>query len=445
MYYKLTKFLVLGLSKSGISATKLLLSEGGKVYIYDDSSSDAVKKNISYLVEMGAEYANDVDKTAKLCDVLVLSPGVPLDNRIALLCKSLGKRIIGEMELASSFTTNPIIAVTGTNGKTTTCSMIDWTLKTANRKSVLVGNIGSPLSDKLGEIEKDSLIVAEVSSYQLETVYSFSPHIAMILNVTPDHLKRHYNMENYTYVKSRILSNLRESEYAVLNFDDEIVKRLEGKTKGKTIWVSTKTEVEGGYAVGGKLYYNGEFIMNESELDLMGEHNVYNALFTICACKLIGVESEVILRALHSFKGVRHRIEFIRELNGVKFYNDSKSTNPDSCLKAVETMKENTVLIMGGYDKNIPFKDLFDKIKNCEQIKSLVFTGQTRNKMFNEALSVGLENISVISNFDLAIKFAYMQAKSGENVLFSPACSSFDEFTDYEERGDRFRIDVEEL
>ncbi len=369
--------------------------------------------------------------------VVVLSPGVAIDHEIPLKAKKLGKRITGELELASEFCLAPVIAVTGTNGKTTTCTMIDDILKSGGINSVLCGNVGTPLSSVLPCLNDDSVVVCETSSFQLETVSRFSPHIAVVTNITPDHLSRHYNMENYVYLKGKILSNMRESEFAVLNFDDKIVKSFGEKTRCKVVYFSAQTEVNGAYVADGKVYYKGKFIGEISDLPISGEHNVYNLLAAVCVAEIMGLDEEIILTGIKGFKGVKHRIQYIKSVNGVDYYNDSKATNPDATIKAIDSMEKPTVLILGGKDKGLDYGELFVKIKTSN-VKSIVFTGESAARMYNAAKKECITNLSVAEDFTLAVKLAGLSAEYGDAVLLSPACSSFDRFTDYEARGDEF-------
>lgn len=438
MYYKLMSFLVMGLKKSGVAVTKLLLSKQAEVYVYDDSDTEIVIKNREELASLGAKIVENVDEIVDKCDVLVLSPAVPIDNPIAIKFKESGKRILGELELASYFITSPVIGVTGTNGKTSVCSIISHVLSENNIKNVLVGNVGTPLSSKISEITEDTICVTETSSYQLETVSRFHCDIACVLNITPDHLNRHYAFENYVYVKSKILLNLLESEYAVLNYDDEVVKNLENKTRANVVWFSTKQKVEGAYLSGGSLYYDDEEIICENQLNISGEHVVSDVLAAICVLKLSGVTSQEIHNGLKTFKGVKHRIEFVCEKDGVSFYNDSKATNVDATVKAIKTMTKPTVLILGGFDKGLDYGELMKEIKNDKNVKKVVLTGASSKRMFEYAIKEGVGEISVIKDFALAVRVSYRLAQSGWNVLLSPATSSFDEFSGFEERGEKF-------
>ncbi len=446
MYFKRDKFLVVGISKSGIAATELLLSKGAKCYIYDDNESEMVLSSARRLEASGAVRVdkNEVFELVREIDVVVLSPGIPLDHDVPLAARRAGKRVTGELELAARFVTAPIIAVTGTNGKTTTCSMIDGILKGAGGDSVLCGNVGTPLSDKLGQIKSDGIVVAEVSSFQLETVKLFAPHVSVITNITPDHLSRHYNMDNYIFVKKRILANLTESEYAVLNYDDGEVRKTGEDLRAKIVYFSAKSEVNGAYATDGKIFYKGKFIMETDSLPAKGEHNLMNALAAISVAEIMGISESCIVESLVGFKGVMHRIQFVKNVGGVDYYNDSKATNSDAAEKAIESMTKPTVLILGGKDKGLDFDSLFKKIKESN-VKSVVLTGESRYRMLDSARKADYTAVSLTDDFRVAIEIASMLATSGDAVLFSPACSSFDKFTDFEERGNVFMDIVESL
>lgn len=446
MYLKNDVFLVVGIQKSGISATEFLLGKGAKCYIYDDLNTDKIKSEFIRLGELGAvavERGEVFDLLSEI-DVVVLSPGVAIDHDIPLKAKKLGKRIIGELELAYLYAKSPFIAVTGTNGKTTTCTMIDALLKSGGIDSVLCGNIGTPVTSTIKSLTDSAVIVAETSSFQLETVNAFTPHIAVVTNVTPDHLSRHYNMENYIFVKSKILANLKESEYAVLCYDDPIVLKMGEKTKAKVLYFSSKTQVNGAYLENGKIYFKGKAVVDLSSLPISGEHNVLNFLASLCVAKIMGVTDEKIIEGARSFKGVKHRIQFVDRVDGVDFYNDSKATNADATEKAIDAMVKPTVLILGGKDKGLDFTGLFEKIKSSN-VKSVVVTGESRYRLLDGAKVVGYEKISLCEDFYLALELATLLAQEGDSVLFSPACSSFDRFTDYERRGEAFINFVENL
>lgn len=445
MDYKRQKFVVFGLSSSGMAVSEFLISKGAKTYLYEELESEKISQNIDYLLSKGAILIdkNDYKKASEIADVLVLSPGVPINHPLAVECKRLKKRIIGELELAFLNVSTPVIAVTGTNGKTTTCNFISDILTAGGIENLLVGNIGYPVSKNIEELS-NKIAVCEVSSFQLETVSAFCPHIACILNIAPDHLDRHYTMENYVFLKKRLLKNLKESEYAVLNYDDETVRTFQADCRGKVIWFSKNQEVEGAYIIDGKLYYKKEYICELNSISLSAFHSEENLLCGVCVCFLLDVKKEVLLSVLNSFKGVKHRNELIATVNGINYYNDSKGTNTAAAISAAKSMKNGTVMILGGKDKGEDYNELFNQLKET-QVKKVVLVGESRFKMLESAQVTGFESVTLTTRFDDAFKIASLLAEKGGNVLLSPATSSYDMFSSYEERGNYFCKLVEGL
>lgn len=433
------RFLVLGVSKSGYSAAKYILSKGGKCYLYEDVLTPKNQNYISELIALGAERINAevAGEVLEKIDVLVISPGVPINHQIAVKAKQKGVRIVGELEFGFLQFNPPCVAITGTNGKTTTVTLIDDILNKSGIKSRAVGNVGVPVSAVLNEVGSGEVLVAEVSSFQLESISAFCPHVSCLLNVAPDHLERHYTMENYVFLKKRIFKNQRESEYTVLNYDDKTVRGFYEEVRSKVVWVSVTERVNGAYLQDGKLYFKDEFIINESELKLKGIHNVYNSLFAIAVCKLMGAETCAIVDVLKNFKGVKHRIQLVTNKNGVDYYNDSKATNTASTISAVKTMQKPTVLILGGSEKGEEYLSMFNELKNSA-VKHVVLTGASKYKMLEAAGQCGYSEVTVTTDFEMAVRIAAIIAKSGDNVLLSPACASFDAFSGYEERGETF-------
>ena len=446
MYFKNQKFLVAGLSKSGESSARFLLERGAQVYLYDDVISDKVSTVSLKLEQLGARVitADECETAAVNCDVLVLSPGIPIDTALPIAFRKQGKAIIGEEELGALFLRATAIAVTGTNGKTTTVSMLNDVLQASGKHSVACGNIGNPLVKEVENLSFDDFAVIEISSFQLETLSSLRPHIAIITNVSEDHLNRHYNMENYIYLKSKLLRNLRESEYAVLNYDDAIVRGFANNCKGRVIYFSVQSKVDGAYFENGALYYRGEKYFDIAEMTLGGTHNIYNALACVAAAGILGLDKAAVANAICAFKGVRHRVEKIREVGGVTYIDDSKGTNIDATVKAAQTMKAPTIILLGGKDKGYDYSPLFEKLNSTTVIHAVIY-GENRFKMMNAAIKTGFLSVSLCSEFSTAIKLAAYIAKPGENVLLSPASSSFDSFANYEERGDVFRKLVESI
>ncbi len=438
MFAKRQLFLVLGLSRSGRAATEFLLSRNATTYIYDDLTSERVEQTANELVKKGARRVSkeQLSKMSEACDALVLSPGIPIDHPLAVAFKRKGKAVLGETELAVRNMRCPIVAVTGTNGKTTTVSLITEILQKGGYKASACGNIGQPMTD-FCKMQEEEIAVAEISSFQLETLNSICPHIAVALNISEDHLNRHYNMENYIFLKAKLFKNCTETEYAVLNYDDSILRGFGEKTKAQILWFSLRERVNGAYFENGALWFSGEKIMDARDLFAEGLHNIQNALATICVAKIMGVKTEIIAKSLSDFKGIKHRLQRVWVANGVTFIDDSKGTNVDATIKAVQAMKQNTVLLLGGKNKGYDYAPLFIALKNSK-VTHVVLYGENRYELLKSARINGFENITVCNAFEFAVKIATLKAQRGEIVLLSPASASFDAFASYEERGDKF-------
>lgn len=447
MFFKKQKFLVFGLSKSGISAANALLDLGAKTYIYDESERPYESARVNELVSRGAKpvFNGDINEIVTLYDVLVISPGIPVNHELAVLTKKSGKRVIGEVELGFLLIKSPVVAVTGTNGKTTTVSLIDKILEAAKIERELVGNVGTPITEKVDKLNSfEKVCVAEISSFQLETINLFCPHVSCVLNITPDHLERHYTMQNYVYLKSRITVNQRESECAVLNAEDINVISFADKIRAKKIWFSTEKRVDGAYLKNGIIYYFDEKIIHADETLLKGKHNIENILAAICCVKLFGVKNEDIANVLRSYKGERHRIEYVESVNGKDFYDDSKATNTSSTLSAIRTVTKPSVLILGGKEKGEDYSELFKNI-SASAVKKVVLTGESLENMLNSAVKNGFYRVYPEKDFYKAFALAEYLCGRGEAVILSPACSSFDCFKSYAERGDAFIGEVKRL
>lgn len=446
MYYGNQKFLVAGLSRSGEGCANFLLRRGASVYIYDDVVTDKVSEIIKVLQAKGAVVVTpeNLNDAVSVCDVLVLSPGIPIDNALPVAFRKLGKAIIGEEELAATYLRATPVAVTGTNGKTTTISMLQSVMEACGKKSVPCGNYGNPLVNVVEDLGFDSFALLEISSFQLETLFSLRPHVAIITNITEDHLNRHYNMENYVFLKSKLIRNLRESEFAVLNYDDERVRQLAKVTRGKVIWFSALQQVEGAYVDGGSIYFKGERYFGIENMTLGGMHNIYNALACVAASALLGLNKETAANAICKFKGVKHRIQLVGEIGGVTYINDSKGTNVDATLKAIESAARPTVLLVGGKDKGYDYSPLFAALSSSRVVHAVLY-GENRFKLLDAASRSGFVGFSLCADFVTAFHLAAYLAKPGQSVLLSPASASFDEFASYEDRGDAFIKAVEGL
>ena len=438
MYPEKQSFFILGLSRSGKAASEFLLAKNATVFVYDDMAGERVESVIQSLEKLGAKrvHKENLSRAVEVCDVLVLSPGIPIDHPLAVSFKRKGKAVVGETELAARFMHVPVVAVTGTNGKTTTVSLLTEMLCKDGFQAKACGNIGEPLIG-FCEMEENSVAVAEISSFQMETLNSLCPHIAVVLNITEDHLNRHYNMENYVFLKAKLLKNSSEAEYAVLNYDDTTVRGFAEKTKARVLWFSVREKVNGAYYQNGSLYFGEEKILSASEMFAGGLHNVQNALAAIVAAKLMGVKTESIVKTLTDFKGIKHRVQTVAEVDGVRFVDDSKGTNVDATVKAVESMKTETVLLLGGKNKGYDYNKLFAVLRSSKVVHAVLY-GENRYELLKCAREQAFDSVTLCTGFDFAVRIAVMLAKEGQTVLLSPASASFDEFSSYEERGDRF-------
>ena len=438
MYFKKQVFFVLGLSRSGRAATEYLLRKGSAVYIYDDTESERVEQIARELENKGAKRLKkeELPKTVDFCDALVLSPGIPIDHPLAVAFKRNGKALLGETELAARSMRANIVAITGTNGKTTCVSMLAQILERGGLQAKACGNIGLPMIDFCA-MDEESIAVAEISSFQMETLNSLRPHIAILLNITEDHFNRHYTMETYVFLKAKLLKNLTEMEYAVLNYDDPIVRELGEKTKAKVLYFSTKQQVLGAYYTDGILYFGKEKILSVKELPSDGVHTIQNALAVIIAAKLMGVSTEDVRAAIMEFKGIKHRLEFVAEIDEVEYIDDSKGTNVDATLKAIDCMKRDTILLLGGKNKGYDYTKLFSALSNSKVVHTVLY-GENRYALLKSARERGYSKLTLCDGFDFAVRVAAMKAEKGQTVLLSPASASFDEFASYEERGERF-------
>ena len=447
------KVVVVGTGVSGIGAVKLLAGTGAVITLYDGNEKadrNAIMAKLPENVEVELIIGAMPQHTVNATDLLVISPGVPIDSQIVGMFEDAGVPVWGEIELAYNYEKGTVYAITGTNGKTTTTSLVGEIMSNYNEKTYVVGNIGTSYTGKVKETSEDSITVAEISSFQLETIQDFAPRGTAILNITPDHLDRHYTMENYGKVKESITKNQwvhNADDFCVLNFDDEELRRF-GDTLPNAIYFSRKNKPKkGAYLSGSMIRYAAagleEDIISVEDMHIFGNHNYENVMAAIALTKEAGVPVDIIRETVKSFKGVEHRIEYVRELNGVKYYNDSKGTNPDSSIKALEAMSRPTILIAGGYDKHSEFGEFIDAFDN--KVKLLVLLGQTAEQIENTARSHGFDKIVRTDSLKEAVEVCYKNAEEGDVVLLSPACASWGMFTNYEERGILFKEYVNEL
>ena len=443
------KFSVLGAGRSGIAAARLLKKRRAKVFLSEMAPEAKMAEAAQELKEIGVDYEFGGNTHLVLeAETIVISPGVPLDSPIVKLARDRGLKIISEVELAYDFCEVPIIAVTGTNGKTTTTTLIGEIFKHAGWQTYVAGNIGIPFADIVDEAKGEkSIVVLEVSSFQLDTIDSFRPKIAVLLNITPDHLDRYPSFEAYVQAKFKITENQKGYDSFIYNYDDEIVRSFADTVNIRTLPFSLSTELKQGASLKDeevqlRIGREREALIKPSEIGIIGPHNLMNAMAAALAARAMGVEFEVIRETLKSFKGVEHRIEFVRELNGVTFYNDSKATNVDSLYYALGSFQQPIVLIAGGKDKGNDYARVETLVE--EHVRTIVTVGKGAKKI--ESFFAGkIPLLSAGFSMEEAVRLATEAAQPGDVVLLSPACASFDMFDNYEHRGRVFKELVNKL
>ncbi len=452
MNFEGKKVLVCGMARSGVSAAQCLYELGARVTISDSKAEEKLAEALQPLEGMDIRRClGDQAQPADLesYDLAVTSPGIPMQAPILRAVQAAGVPLIGELELGAQVSRAPLYAVTGTNGKTTTTTLIGEIFRNLGKTTYVVGNIGYPFTACALQCGEEDVAVAEVSSFQLETITTFHPHIAVMCNITEDHLNRHGTMEEYIRVKERIFENMGQGDYAVLNLDDPIVRGMAERIPCAPAFFSRRQEVEtGAYLEGEEVVFslNGhkKRVLRADEIRIPGEHNLENALAATALAMLAGVPAPVVRHTLKTFPGVEHRIETVRTVEGVTYINDSKGTNVDASIRAVRAMKAPTVLLAGGYDKHTDFLPLAREIL-ASKIHTVVVLGDTAEQIERALRAVGFESILHAKTFEEAVLLARSCAREGENVLLSPACASFDMFQDYEERGRVFKEIVSRL
>ncbi|MFC2074694.1 UDP-N-acetylmuramoyl-L-alanine--D-glutamate ligase [Bdellovibrionota bacterium] len=446
MELKQKNCLVVGLGISGLATAKFLHKHGAKVVVTDTRSEKELKKEINELKPLGVSF--DLGKhnpdSFRNRDLIVVSPGVPYNIPTLNEARSAGVEIIGEVELAFQHLSVPILAITGTNGKSTTASLLHEMIIKEGKHSFLGGNIGRPLIELALSGESPDFAVVEVSSFQLETTKTFHPHIAICLNVTPDHLDRHSSFEEYVNFKRAIYAQMTKDDLLILYADDEIARTFGDSTSTPKLLFSRRSKVDDGCEIKEKsILFHGKAGTGElslKQMKLFGEHNKENIAAAALAARSVGISNDSIQSAINEFTGLNHRMQFVRELNGVKFYNDSKGTNVGSTLKSLESFNEAVVLISGGKDKETDLSPLSPTI---EKTRAIILFGEAKSRM--EKTWGKLTQTFVVDTLDEAVSLSKEKAKEGDVVLFSPACSSFDQFKDYVERGNAFIKAVNEL
>ena len=447
MEIKGKKVLVVGLGKSGLAAALFLRRQGAQVTVSDVRSAEALAKDIPALIEEGiaVEAGGHGLLTFRRQDLIVVSPGVPLETPELLQVQKFGLPIIGELELAAHYLKGKVLAITGSNGKTTTTSLCGEIFEAAQLPVQVGGNIGVPVIALVEESRDEGWSVLEVSSFQLETAYEFRPQIAVILNITPDHLDRHGSFENYVAAKERIFARQTAEDALVLNADDEPTKAAAARAPSRVFWFSrTRVVRQGAFVHDGVILFReseqaaGEPVLKVEEIPLKGAHNVENVLAAVCAARLAGISAETIRNAVANFKAVEHRLEFVATLNGVDYYNDSKATNVDATVKAIEAFPGGIHLILGGKDKNSDYRQM--RALLTERVRAVYTIGAAAEKIHTHI--EGAVPIVNAGTLEHAVERAAAVAQPGEIVLLAPACSSFDQFENYEHRGRVFKETV---
>lgn len=447
------KVLVVGTGKSGVAAVRLLNKSGAEVIVLEGNTSFSTEEIISRFpkdAEFDLIIGELPEQKMNNIDFVILSPGVPTDLPFVVKLQEKNIPVWGEIELAYLCGAGKLFAITGTNGKTTTTALTGEIMKTYFKDVYVVGNIGYPYTEYAAQMTEKSVTVAEVSSFQLETINKFHPQISAILNITPDHLNRHHTMECYVEAKARIAKNQNKDEICVLNYEDEYLKKIAKDIPAKIFWFSSEHELkEGIWLDGEKIMYCDEeeqepvMVCTIHDMKLLGKHNYENVMAAVAIAMHAGVPIDCIRKAVKEFNAVEHRIEYVREVNGVKYYNDSKGTNPDAAIKAVEAMVRPTIVIGGGYDKDSSYDEWISSFG--DKVKVLVLLGQTKDKIAAAAKKAGFANIIMTESLEEAVKVSSEQAKSGDAVLLSPACASWGMFKNFEERGDLFKQYVNSL
>ncbi|KRK80707.1 UDP-N-acetylmuramoyl-L-alanine--D-glutamate ligase [Companilactobacillus nodensis] len=446
--YSNKKILVLGLAKSGFAVAKLLKKMNSDVTVVDSNpleGNDEAQKLLDdgFKVITGSNDAKLVDDSF---DYVVKNPGIPYSNELIKHAQEIGVPVITEPEIAYSYSDATMVAVTGTNGKTTVTTLIQLMLAHSPKfkKSYYAGNIGIPISDVIQKATSDDVVVTELSSFQLEGTIDLHPHVAVLNNIYSTHLDFHGNRENYIKAKMHITKNQTKDDYFIVNWNTEEWRNLAKQSSAVIKPFSDEQELtDGAYVKNDEIYFNKEFVMNTDSIQVPGEHNVQNALAAINVAKLFDVTNEDIIDVLASFKGVKHRIQYVDKFNGRKFYNDSKATNTEATIVALSAFKQPIVLIAGGLDRGNGFDELVPYLKG--KVRNIVLYGQTADKMVDAAQKADISSITKVNNLKEAVPEAYRQSNEGEVILLSPAAASWDQFDTFEQRGDQYIDEVEAL
>ena len=445
--------LVVGSGISGVAATELLKKKNVNVVLFDGNKEldlTALREKHPVFADVKIILGELTAEDRSGLDLVVLSPGVPTDLPMVEDLKKDGIPIWGEIELACHFAKGRIVAITGTNGKTTTTALCGEIMANYYRDVKVVGNIGIPYTSVAADTTEDTVTVAEISSFQLETTHEFAPEVTAILNITPDHLNRHHTMEAYIRAKMNIAKNQTPEDICVLNYEDEETRKMADEFQASVLFFSSKHKLEQGiYLDGEDIVYKpekekeGTVICKTGELQILGVHNYENVMAAVAMAAAYGVDLDVIRKSVLAFKGVEHRIEYVAEKNGVVYYNDSKGTNPDAAIKGIQAMNRPTLLIGGGYDKESSYDEWIESFDG--KVRYLVLIGQTKEKIKAAAERLGFTDIILCEDLKEAVQICAEKANPGDAVLLSPACASWGQFDNYEQRGDMFKEYVKAL
>jgi len=448
MDFKDKNVLVCGLALSGVSAALLLSEKGANVVVQDIKTADKLENELEMIKNTNIDtyLGKDPDEIVKNFELIIVSPGLPLDKPFAQIAKELNIPIWSEVELAYRLCKCSIIAITGTNGKTTTTALTGEIMKAYRSGSETVGNIGLPFTSKVKTLKANDFAVVETSSFQLEACHEFKPFASAVLNISEDHLDRHKTMENYIAMKKSIFKNQNSDSYTILNYDDEVTRKMAEETKSKVVFFSAAKELQSGVYVDKSGFIRMRTdkmdfrLIKANELLILGRHNLENALAAVALSSVCGAPPEIISDMLKKFKGVAHRLEYVTEKSGVQFYNDSKATNPDSAIKGLLAMNRPVNLIAGGFDKKSDFNEwvkLFDG-----RVEFAAVLGEVKEQIAKTLRANNFDNYEIVDSIEDAVKICYEKAVEGDVVLLSPACASWDMFKSFEHRGDVFKDSV---
>lgn len=449
MEVKNNKFVIIGSGRSGICAAKFIAKEGGTALLCDTKDLEQLKSEGFGVEEtIGVDgiithFGSNPDREdIKGAYAMILSPGAPDTIPPCVIAREEGVEIYSEIEFAYSFYKGQVVAITGTNGKTTTTTLVGELFRCGGRETYVGGNIGDPFINYAKDASEDAVISLEISSFQLSQNRKLHPKVAVITNITPDHLDRHKTMENYIAAKARVFENMSGDDVVILNYDDPLTRALADNVKCKYVYFSLKEEVNGAYLKDDEIIINydgNKFpIIRPSDMKLLGKHNAANTMCAVLSAYICGIDVDSIRKTLVEFSPVEHRMEYVATKNGVKYINDSKGTNPEATMVALDAIETGLVIILGGYDKHSEFDELLGIIKD-KDTRAVVVLGATKDKIIQSAQKCGYDRIYEVENYEQAVKKCAELAESGDYVLLSPACASWDMFDNYETRGKVFK------